>query len=144
MSHQVKLAQDAAEIRGCHAVMSQLRPHLDLPSFEAQVALQRAQGYQLAFLADAASEVKAVAGFRVLEMLVSGRTLYIDDLVTSESGRSRGHGKQLLYWLADYARADGCKVLSLDSGVQRTRAHKFYFVQGLTISSFHFQIKLRD
>lgn len=80
----------------------------------------------------------------ILEMLVSGRTLYIDDLVTDETGRSHGYGKQLMDWLADYAKADGCKVLSLDSGVQRTRAHKFYFVQGLIISSFHFQIKLPE
>ena len=144
MNVQIRLAKTAAEIRGCHAVMSQLRPHLDLPSFEAQVALQRPQGYELVFLTDADNAVKAVAGFRVMEMLFSGRTLYIDDLVTDEGGRSQGWGRQLMDWLADYARAKGCKVLSLDSGVQRTRAHKFYFVQGLTISSFHFQIKLEE
>jgi hypothetical protein len=32
--------------------------------------------------------------------------------------------------------------MHLDSGVQRTRAHHFYFRQGLSISSFHFGKKL--
>ena len=36
------------------------------------------------------------------------------------------------------ARAAGCSVLDLDSGVQRRDAHRFYMREGLTISSFHF------
>ena len=32
----------------------------------------------------------------------------------------------------------GCPALSLDSGIQRARAHRFYFREGLAITTFGF------
>lgn len=83
-----------------------------------------------------------VAGFRMMENLVNGRILYVDDLVTAEGDRSQGYGAALLHWLADYAKAQDCVSLQLDSGVQRSLAHRFYFRHGMTISGFHFQRSL--
>lgn len=141
---QIKLAVAPGEIRACHGIMAQLRPHLDEEMFMAQVdRQQRASGYQLAFVAEG-DVVHAVAGFRIQEMLFSGRHLYVDDLVTDESRRSIGYGGMLLDWLADHARQQRCKTLELDSGVQRQAAHRFYFRKGLMISSFHFRMKLED
>ena len=39
-----------------------------------------------------------------MEMLATGRTLYVDDLVTDEAQRSRGYGKAMLDWLQAHAR----------------------------------------
>jgi GNAT superfamily N-acetyltransferase len=64
--------------------------------------------------------------------------LYVDDLVTTEAARGQGVGRELLAALRDKARAGGCRVLDLDSGVHRADAHRFYMREGLTISSFHF------
>ena len=66
------------------------------------------------------------------------RKLYVDDLVTLESERSRGVGAMLLAELLDRAKQTGCEILDLDSGVDRGEAHRFYMREGLTISSFHF------
>ncbi|MDB5741198.1 MAG: N-acetyltransferase [Alphaproteobacteria bacterium] len=86
--------------------------------------------------------VAAVSGFRIQQMLHSGKTLYVDDLVTREDRRSKGFGETLLAWMEQHARAQGCETFSLDSGTQRTGAHKFYFRMGLPITSFHFARKL--
>jgi GNAT superfamily N-acetyltransferase len=86
----------------------------------------------------------AVAGFRIMEMLATGRTLYVDDLVTDESRRSRGHGKAMLDWLQQYAREAGCRTFSLDSGTLRQEAHAFYFRERLRVTSFHFARKLAE
>jgi GNAT superfamily N-acetyltransferase len=86
--------------------------------------------------------VVAVAGFRVMEMLATGRTLYVDDLVTDEARRSRGYGKAMMDWLEAYAREAGCETFSLDSGTHRQEAHAFYFREGLRVTSFHFAKKL--
>ena len=83
-------------------------------------------------------KVVAVAGFRVMEMLSTGRTLYVDDLVTDETRRSRGYGKAMLDWLQEYARAAGCETFSLDSGTHRQEAHGFYFRERMRVTSFHF------
>ena len=117
--------------------MAQLRPHVKADEFVGRVEAQLAQGYRLAYAEDA-GEVVAVAGFRVMEMLATGRTLYVDDLVTDATRRSRGHGKALLDWLQEYARDAGCATFSLDSGTQRQEAHAFYFREGMRVTSFHF------
>jgi len=106
-----------------------------------RVRVQQAQGYRLVYLEEEGIVV-AVAGFRVQEILATGRTLYVDDLVTDPARRSRGYGKVLLEWLMAYARAADCETLSLDSGTLRHEAHAFYFREGLRITNFHFEKKL--
>src|SRR5512138_3924921 len=69
------------EISRCFGVMAQLRPHLDEPAFLERVRRQMTQGYRLAARLDG-DRVVAVAGYRFGENLVSGRHLYVDDLVT--------------------------------------------------------------
>jgi GNAT superfamily N-acetyltransferase len=64
--------------------------------------------------------------------------MYVDDLISNDESRSKGHGKKLLEWLEDYARQDGCDELHLDSGVQRFDAHRFYQREGMHISCHHF------
>ena len=137
----VKLAETDAEIEGCFRVMAQLRPNLVEAEFVARVRAQQAQGYRLAFLADDGAVV-AVGGFRVMEVLASGRTLYVDDLITDEAQRSRGYGKAMLDWLEQYAREAGCATFSLDSGTHRQEAHAFYFREGMRVTSFHFAKKV--
>ena len=41
------------------------------------------------------------------------------------------------------ARAAGFDSLTLDSGTQRLQAHKFYFREGMAVTSFHFMKKLK-
>lgn len=138
MKTTVVLAESDAEIARCFAVMRQLRPHLVEADFVARVRRMRAEGFRLAYLAEADGAVRAVAGYRFHEKLHSGKNLYVDDLVTDPTERSRGHGRALLAWLADEARAHGCVQLELDSGVQRADAHRFYFRERMHISSYHF------
>lgn len=138
---EIRVAQHEDDVRRCHAVMAELRPHLDVAAFAAQVARQQASGYEIALL-EADGAVQAVAGFRVQEMLHSGKQLYVDDLVTAGAARSRGYGAALLEWLVARARATGCATVELDSGVQRFAAHRFYFREGMHISSYHFRLKL--
>jgi GNAT superfamily N-acetyltransferase len=53
-----------------------------------------------------------------------------------------GYGTKLFDWLVDYARAENCQQLTLDSGVQRFAAHRFYLRQRMEITSHHFTLKL--
>ena len=87
--------------------------------------------------------VLCVALWRLVENTFEGRRLYVDDLVSDETRRSRGAGKMMLDWLEAKAKALDCDVLALDSGVQRQRAHRFYFREGMHISSFSFRKTLK-
>jgi GNAT superfamily N-acetyltransferase len=79
----------------------------------------------------------------VQHILATGKTLYVDDLVTDEAARSQGHGERMLDWLIEQAREAGCSMFSLDSGTHRQSAHAFYFRQRMRISSFHFVLPLK-
>lgn len=139
---EVRLADSPEDIVRCFAVMAHLRPHLLAEEFASRVEAQKTQGFRLAYLEDERAVV-AVAGFRVMEMLATGRTLYVDDLVTDETRRSLGHGKVMLDWLQEYARAAGCDTFSLDSGTHRQEAHAFYFRERMRVNSFHFAKTLK-
>ncbi|MEE8170815.1 MAG: GNAT family N-acetyltransferase [Phycisphaerae bacterium] len=136
----IRLAENEDDLRRCYPVMAQLRDHLDERAFVAQAARQRQQGaYHVAFV-EQDGRITAVAGFRIMEMLLHGRHLYVDDLVTDGSARSSGHGGALFDWLMEHARSNGCRELQLDSGVQRDRAHRFYFRKGMHIAAYHFRV----
>jgi GNAT superfamily N-acetyltransferase len=137
----IAIAETDAQILSCFAVMQQLRTHLKPEDFLPKIRRQQLEGFRLAYLEDEGS-IRAVAGFRVVENLASGRMLYVDDLVTDSAWRSRGYGKALLDWLIDQARREQCQFLDLDSGVQRFDAHRFYLSNRLIISSHHFKLKL--
>jgi GNAT superfamily N-acetyltransferase len=101
--------------------------------------IQRPEGYRLvgSFEGD---QVVAVAGFRVMNTLFSGRVLYVDDLSTHPDARRRGHAARLLEWCEEEARRLGCDQLHLDSAVgpEREDAHRLYFNRRLRIASYHF------
>ena len=138
----IALATSEADIARCFPVMLQLRPHLVESDFVARVRRMQQDGFALAFL-ETAGAVRAVAGYRYHDKLHSGRNLYVDDLVTDTGDRSRGYGGQLLAWLTDEARANGCVQLELDSGVQRFDAHRFYFRERMHVSAYHFVIPIK-
>ena len=123
--------------------MVQLRPHLTESDFVRRVKQQQQTGYSLVYLEEQ-NGIKAVAGFRILEKLSARQVLYVDDLITDSSQRSRGYGSALLDWLIDYAISLNCSSLQLDSGVQRAEAHRFYFRKKMKISAFHFDLSLNS
>lgn len=133
----VRIAKSDEEIARCFRVMQFLRPHLFEEGFVERVRSMEREGFLLAFLEDS-GEVAAVAGYRMHDLLFSGRTLYVDDLVTDPKHRSKGFGKRLLAFLHDQAVENRCSTLTLDSGVQRFDAHRFYFREGMSILGYHF------
>jgi GNAT superfamily N-acetyltransferase len=84
-------------------------------------------------LATQGDAVLGVAVWRVIQNTYEGCRLYVDDLVTDAAHRSRGVGRFLLDGLEARARSLGCDVIALDSGTQRTAAHRFYFREGFVI-----------
>ena len=138
----VEPAESDEAILACYDVMAQLRPHVPRESFLATVRAMQKDGLRLACVREE-GRVVAVAGYRISTNLFCGKHLYVDDLVTAESERSKGHGKSLLAWLRALAVEQDCDVFHLDSGVQRKRAHQFYLREGMDLSSYHFSERLK-
>jgi len=122
-------------------VHRQLRPQIPA-EYSARLDEVFAGGARMALVVKDGT-VLCVALWRLVENTFEGRRLYVDDLVSDETRRSQGAGKMMLDWLEAKARVLGCDVLALDSGVQRQRAHQFYFREGMHISSFSFRKTLK-
>ncbi len=133
----VELAPGDARLKAVYPVMKELRSHLSEQDFERTYEAGHVDGYRIAALFDG-DECRACAGYRVMTDLVSGRYLYIDDLVTSEAWRSHGYGRLLNKYLVELARKEDCTSVHLGSATHRRDAHRFYFREGYTIYSFNF------
>ncbi|MGW9628831.1 GNAT family N-acetyltransferase [Microbacterium sp. NPDC055521] len=118
-------------------VLQELRPHLTVELLEQVLSEGAPQG--LTFTAVLVGKrCVAVAGWRIIANTSAIRKLYVDDLSTAASERSRGYGRMLLDELRERAVAAGCRRLDLDSGVQRFDAHRFYLRERMNIDAHHF------
>ena len=133
---QGRLAEPAWLARA-EATHRELRPTLP-PDYAARLAEVFANGARMS-VAIQDEAVLGVAVWRIIENTYEGRRLYVDDLVTTARARSGGVGKALMAHLQETARGLGCNVIALDSGTQRTDAHRFYFREGFVIPSFNFR-----
>jgi ribosomal protein S18 acetylase RimI-like enzyme len=124
-------------------VLRQLRGHLDRTTFDELHAAGVAQGLRFtgAFISAPSGEhvCVGVAGWRLIDTASVIRKLFIDDLVVDGAHRSAGIGRQLLEHLEEQARAHGAHVVELDSGHQRTAAHRFYRRHGYQDVSLKFR-----
>jgi GNAT superfamily N-acetyltransferase len=127
-------------LAAAEAVHRQLRPHL-AADYAGRMQEVFAGGAEMA-VAEEGGRVLGITVFRILEKTHSGRELYCDDLVTDEAQRSSGVGHALVAYMERTCRERDCDTLALDSGTQRQQAHRFYFREGMTITSFHFDKKI--
>jgi GNAT superfamily N-acetyltransferase len=117
--------QTEEEYREVFPLMKQLRSYLTEDDFIRITGEMVWDGYRL-FAVREGAETVALAGVAVRLNLGYGRHLWVYELVTKEDRRSEGLGKQLLDWLEDLARQEGCERIALSSNVRRKDAHRFY------------------
>lgn len=135
-------ATTAADIERCQEVILELRPHLKGKDIWSLYQVQLKENFQIRYLVE---DDKAVAfiGYRIQYILYSGKTLYIDDLCTLPTARGKGYAGKLLDEVFAIAKAEGCDMVSLDSGHHRHTAHRLYLNHGFHISSHHFEVSLK-
>jgi GNAT superfamily N-acetyltransferase len=138
----VGIAQTDPEIAECYPVMVQLLPDLREEEFVNRIRQLMDMGYSLACVKDDTG-VCAVAGFRIIEMLLSSKPyLVINEMVTDKGKRSQGYGDYLFDWLISFARKHSCGQIHLDSSVRLVDAHRFYFRKRMHIQGYHFILPL--
>lgn len=124
-------ATSAEELTSCYTVVAHLRPQLDgREDWCARARCMHAAGYRV-LVCRTAGEAQALAGYRIMENLIHGRFLYVDDLVASPEYRGQRLGARLLSALSEIARQERCKRLVLDTSATNLAAQRFYQREGL-------------
>jgi (aminoalkyl)phosphonate N-acetyltransferase len=70
------------------------------------------------------------------------RQAWIPDLIVTEDERGSGAAVMLFDRAIELARQRGCHSLTLESGYQRQRAHRFYEREGMRDAGKYFVMKL--
>ncbi len=130
------------EWREAFPLMQQLRPHLDEAQYLSLLAAMKPSGYRLFALRETGGGIVALAGLTLTTNLYDLDHLFLYDLVTDETKQGAGFGKQMLGYVEELARANGCGGVTLSSGFQRTRAHRFY-EQGMGYSKTGYSFRKR-
>lgn len=133
-----------AEWREAFPVMRELRTHLDEETFLALMREMKPLGYRLFAARDDHGVIRALAGIGEHTNLYYGHHIWVYELVTTASERSRGYGKALLDDVDALARDLGCDTVALASGLQRADAHRFYEQKAeMMRSAYTFQKSVR-
>ncbi|RLM57531.1 GNAT family N-acetyltransferase [Halobellus sp. Atlit-31R] len=114
-----------SEWRDAFSVVRQLRDHLDVAAYLDYLSEMREEGYRL-FAVVADGEIVSVAGVAIRTNFYNGRHAFVYDLVTDADHRSDGYGTRLMQFLESWARDRGCESITLESGLWREDAHRFY------------------
>lgn len=138
----IKLATDQ-DVDKLIPVMIELRPHRSPAELREMILTQMKNGYLVVYVGDE-TQAFAVGGFRTIDFLFSGKTLYVDDLVTHSNHRKKGYAGMLMKWMIQYAKENKYDHFSLDSGHQRKDAHRLYLNHGLDITAHHFGKDVKD
>lgn len=142
MTIDIAHAETDEQIAATFEVMHQLRPQLEPSDYVPLMRqLMASDGLRLLVLREDGT-VRAVATYRIMNMIYCGTLLYVDDLVTDDRVRSHGHGARLMAQLKSEGRALGCSQIQLISRVTREQAHRFYFRENFGIECFHFRATL--
>ncbi len=131
-----------ADIEALLPLAMTLNPHLSKEVLQERFeALFEQSSYHCFGLFEEGTLI-GMAGAWLNVRLYSGWQVEIDNVIVAEKNRSGGKGQYFLNWLEAWAKAQGCQTLELNTYVQNSRSHKFYFQNGYAILGYHFQKKL--
>jgi GNAT superfamily N-acetyltransferase len=135
-------ANSSQELERFYPVMKELRTNLSFNDFlHLYEKAHQADGYEVVGF-ESQGRIVAVMGYRVLHDLVHGKHLYIDDLVSTETQRSKGFGAKLLAHAEKLAKEFSCKGLRLCTGIENEAGKKFYERNGWSLRAVAYKKKL--
>lgn len=125
MTVAIKQLTTQQEWMEAYYVLVQLRTELTVEKY-LQLLKEMTQDGYLLFALYENTNIVAVAGLSWRVNFYSERHIFVYDLVTDEKYRSLGYGEILLHYLHKWGKENGAHHIALESGIQRTSAHRFY------------------
>jgi len=68
-----------------------------------------------------------------------GKQLELDNVIIDSKIQSKGYGKYFLNQIKQWSICNNYESISLNTYIENTRSHKFYFNQGFKVLGFHFE-----
>ena len=124
-SLRIKELIEATQWIDAFPLMSQLRTELQVDEYVKLLNKMTKEGYRLFGLLEG-NQMKSLIGLAIRTNFYNKSHVYIYDFVSDKTERSKGYGQQLLLYIHQWATEQGMEYIALESGIQRTEAHRFY------------------
>jgi GNAT superfamily N-acetyltransferase len=79
----------------------------------------------------------AISGIWILYKFYIGKHIEPDNVVVDPAYRGKKAGEELMNWIHEYAKSEGCAVSELNCYVKNAGGLKFWLSQGYRILGFH-------
>ncbi len=116
---------DDDDYRHLPRLFALLEPQLDAATVIERMTGMRAQGWQC-LGAFSGNDIVGMAGYSRRLHLFSGPVAYVENLVVLPDWRERGIGEGLMRWIEQWAREQGCDLVTLDAYAVNLPARAFY------------------
>lgn len=128
------------QVAFCKNALFSFRTNLDETTYTDRIMDMIAnQAYNLVYIANENNTgAAAFIGYRTMHLLMTGWTIYVDDLYTDPEHRGKGYASALLDHVDDQAAAAGIHFVHLDSGYVLHNAHRLYLNKGYVLACNHF------
>lgn len=84
-------------------------------------------------------QLVGISGLWMLNKYYAGKHIEPDNVVILPDYRDKGIGEQLMQWIHNYAKEQGCLGSELNCYVSNSKGVAFWIKQGYRILGFHFR-----
>lgn len=122
------------------AMASHLNPGISIQELETYVLDMFGYSHYFCFgLYNDKDQLLALSGGWMTTRFYSGKQLEVDHVIVEPELQAQGIGRILFGHIEAWAKQQGCRNVELNTYIQNSGSHKFYFNQGYRILGFHFQ-----
>lgn len=130
------------ELLKSYSLLTEVYPSLTLEEYSSELDIMLGNNYSQLIVIDE-GQIIGLTGVWIGSKLWCGKYMELDNVVVSETYRSKGIGKLLFDEANKIASAEKVSMISLDSYTTNFKAHKFFYNEGFSPKGFHF-VKLLD
>ena len=119
-------------------LIARLNPSLEHSTLTERLQEMITQGYQCAGMYRE-KQLIGVCGFWIMTKFYVGKHIEPDNVFILPEFRRQGFGKQLLAWIYDYGKTQGCIASELNCYINNACGNAFWEQEGFAKIGYHYQ-----
>lgn len=120
-------------------LLKQLNPEMDIRHIEnTQIEMTKIPNYKCFGLFQNNELIGISSGWTTIR-IYCGKQLELDNVIIDSKIQSKGLGKYFMNAIQEWSIKNDYQSIGLNTYVQNSRSHKFYFNEGFKVLGFHFE-----
>ena len=117
-----------------------LNPTIPIEALQSRLSEMITQGYKCVGAFDG-EKLIGICGLWIMTKFYVGKHIEPDNVIILPEYRSKGVGKELMLWVYDYGKSQGCIASELNCYLSNTKGQEFWEAEGFKAIGYHYQKK---